>query len=203
MFNIQGNKVAWIYNWWQLPEGPGQGPVGTPFWEYVPMLHSDRPDHTNTWFQNVEKCAGVNPAGAIHVLSFNEPDQCGNGGSCMRDYVQAANAHKTWVQPLVDKYGSRLYVGTPAVTNGVQAPDGGPMGLPWLREFMKHCDGCKFDYVVIHWYDSSRNVEYFKKQLQDAWNEFQKPIWITEFGATGRVDEQLGFLHEVLLWMDA
>jgi hypothetical protein len=40
-----------------------------------------------------------------------------------------------------------MYLGSPAVTNG-----GGPgMGLDWLADFLKECDGCSIDFICIHW----------------------------------------------------
>jgi hypothetical protein len=43
----------------------------------------------------------------------------------------------------------KMYLGSPAVTNGANG-----MGLDWLREFMKQCDGCNIDFICIHWYAS-------------------------------------------------
>jgi hypothetical protein len=71
LFNNDNNKIWWMYNWFSLP---GK----TDMWyEFIPMLHSDRPDHTGIWLGNVQKCSEANPNGGMHVLSFNEPDQCG------------------------------------------------------------------------------------------------------------------------------
>jgi hypothetical protein len=65
------SKVWWMYNWWSAPGGK------TDVWyEYVPMLHSNRPDHTGIWFGNVDACARLGGP-VIHVFGFNEPDQCG------------------------------------------------------------------------------------------------------------------------------
>lgn len=69
LFNVPESRIAWIYNWHsKFPQiwGP----------EYIPMLHSDRPDHTGPWWDNVDYCSKVGP-GRMNVLSFNEPDQCG------------------------------------------------------------------------------------------------------------------------------
>lgn len=65
-----GAKVSWMYDWWSLPGG--QTHVG---YEFIPMLHSYRPEHTNIWFSNVNNCQKV--IGSVGVFSFNEPDQCG------------------------------------------------------------------------------------------------------------------------------
>ena len=57
-----------MYNW-----GSTTPPTAENY-KYVPMLHSDTPKDTSGWFHNVEN--GVKN-GVTHVLSFNEPDQCG------------------------------------------------------------------------------------------------------------------------------
>ncbi len=63
------------------------------------------------------------------------------------------------------------------------------MGIDWLNAFFKACNGqCKVDFVAFHWYDSSKNIEYFKKHVQDvidaaAANNVGK-VWLTEYGTT-------------------
>jgi hypothetical protein len=39
-----------------------------------------------------------------------------------------------------------MYLGSPAVTNG-----GPGMGLDWLADFLKQCDGCSIDFICVHW----------------------------------------------------
>lgn len=63
----------------------------------------------------------------------------------MKDVNQAVDAHRRWVEPL-RKYGDRMKLGSPAVTNG-----GAGMGLDWLSKFIHQCVGCKIDFVAIHW----------------------------------------------------
>ena len=70
-FNTPNRKTTWSYNWDSTVERGAEY-----LFEYVPMLHSNRPDHTGRWFANVDYYARLGP-GATHVLSFNEPDQCG------------------------------------------------------------------------------------------------------------------------------
>ncbi|KAF2743007.1 glycoside hydrolase family 128 protein [Sporormia fimetaria CBS 119925] len=197
-FDIPRSKVSWIYNWYSAP---GDTRI---WWEFSPMLHSNRPDHTGIWFQNVETCSKVYPPGKINVLSFNEPDQCGNGGACMQHIPTTVDEHRRWIEPLRSKYGDRLIVGSPAITNGVGDPaNGNIMGLPYLKEFLKQCHGCQIDFVVIHWYDSARNPGYFKWHVEQVHRETGKPVWITEFGPSGTEHEQALFLTDVLPWLDA
>jgi hypothetical protein len=86
----------------------------------------------------------------IHVLAFNEPDQCGGGGACMIDIGRTVAAFKTWMQPL-QNYGDRMKIGSPAVTNGDKGSGGNIMGLAFLKQFVNACSGCQIDFVTIHW----------------------------------------------------
>lgn len=117
----------------------------------------------------------------------------------MQDVGRAVAAHKQWVQPMADKY-PELKIGAPAVTNGVQSPNGTPMGIPYLKAFLEGCKDCKIDFVSAHWYDAAENVEYFKKHLTEVHEATNKPVWVTEFAPTSGDKEQ--FLREVLPWLD-
>jgi hypothetical protein len=105
-----------------------------------------------------------------HLLSFNEPDACGYGQACMNPQ-DAANAYIEYMNPF---YGD-AYLGAPAVTNG-------PSGIPWLADFFDACAGrCLIDFVPIHWYANSDNIEYFKYYLALAhWAARGLDIWVTE-----------------------
>jgi hypothetical protein len=44
------NKIGWMYNWdSNLCGGAAHDHTGT-WLEYMPMLHSDTPDHTGQWY---------------------------------------------------------------------------------------------------------------------------------------------------------
>jgi hypothetical protein len=61
--------LSWGYNW--LSSGYKTAERG---FEYVPMLHSDEHVFTSVWEKDVKASF---EAGSRHILSFNEPDQCG------------------------------------------------------------------------------------------------------------------------------
>ncbi|KAF2463430.1 uncharacterized protein BDR25DRAFT_329670 [Lindgomyces ingoldianus] len=189
LFKASGSQIFWAYNWDSISNG------AETFWEFVPMLWSDTSDHTSRWFDNVDKAV---KAGTWHVLSFNEPDGCANGGSCMQDIGRAVYAYRQYIHPLYAKYDGNVRLSAPAVTNG--AP---PMGLDYLRRFLSACNDCRIDWVVIHWYGAADNSGDFKKHAQEAYEAGGKrPIWITEFGAYGSEDQIIGFLNDVLPWLD-
>jgi hypothetical protein len=97
-------------------------------------------------------------------------------------------------------FAGQAKLGSPAVTNG--APEQG-MGLAWLGNFTQVCSKCTIDFVNIHWYDSASNVAYFKSHVTSAYAAGgNRPVWITEFQASGSAAEQQTFLETVLPWLD-
>jgi hypothetical protein len=111
------------------------------------------------------------------------------------DVSASVSAWKTYMQP----YAGQVRLGAPAVTNG-----GAPMGLTYLTNFLSSCTGCQVDFCPIHWYDSATNIGYFKWYLDQAHTACGgKPIWITEFGASGSEADISTFLKTVLPWLDS
>ncbi|RAO68623.1 uncharacterized protein BHQ10_004635 [Talaromyces amestolkiae] len=132
-------------------------------------------------------------AAAKNVLGYNEPDL---GSQANTIPSVAAAGYQTYMQPLAGK----TRIGAPAVTNagnGVLAY----MGLGWLEYFFDDCQGCHVDFIPLHWYanDTAANFEAY---LTQAYDRFQKPIWVTEFQLQDSDANQVAFLQEVLPWMD-
>ncbi|KAH7078651.1 hypothetical protein BKA63DRAFT_248603 [Paraphoma chrysanthemicola] len=188
---FSNSHIKWAYNW------AGDSPdVGL---EFIPMLWSNRNEHTSGWFANVRKACGVIVQNPTHLLGFNEPDMCahGAGGSCM-SVTDAVRTWRTHMDPTKD-YKDLIYLGSPAVTNSGD-PD---KGLNWLREFLKQCSGCKIDFICIHWYSEASATQYFKQHVTAARAlAGGRPIWITEFSATGTESQVKKFMDEVIPWLD-
>ncbi|KAF7885012.1 hypothetical protein EAF00_010830 [Botryotinia globosa] len=178
------SKVAWAYNWGSSSDGLSASGI-----EFVPLLWGLKSTFTGAWSAAASSAIA---SGSTHLMSFNEPDlstQANIGAS------DAAAGYKTYMQP----FAGKAKLGAPAVTNGAS-----PMGLTWLKSFMSSCSDCTIDFVCIHWYDSASNVAYFKQYVQDAYTAGgNRPLWITEFQASGSTDEQNAFMKEVLPWLDA
>lgn len=175
--------VSWAYNW-----GSSSALIPSEL-EYVPMLWGLGTDHTANW---VSAANSAISSGSTHLLGFNEPDHSGQSNidpaTCAQGYLQH-------MQP----FAGRAKLGAPAVTNG-----GGAMGLSYLKSFLSACQGCTIDFVPIHWYDDHSNVEYFKSHIEEAHQVAGgRPIWITEFGATGSEAEQAAFLEQVIPWLES
>ncbi|KAH8593354.1 hypothetical protein B0O99DRAFT_480142, partial [Bisporella sp. PMI_857] len=181
-----GKDISWCYNWGSSVSGT------TPGLEYVPMLWGTQNEHTKNW---VELSAKAIAAGSTHVLSFNEPD---HPDQAKLTIPEAVAGHIKWMNPLA---GGNVKIGAPAVTNG---PVEKSMGLEgYLKPFLAACTSCKIDFVPIHWYDSASNFAYFKLFIEQAHDIAKKPLWITEFAASGSQEEQAAFLDKALPFLDS
>lgn len=83
-WNGPGSQVNWAYNWDSYMD-----PAFPQYMEFIPMLWGTGSDHTNQWFNNTNSALA---RGSGHLLSFNEPDGCGGGQSCINPN-DAANAY--------------------------------------------------------------------------------------------------------------
>ncbi|KZM23430.1 uncharacterized protein EKO05_0003966 [Ascochyta rabiei] len=190
-FDVGGSRVTWAYNW----DSRSHGDIDAWF-EFVPMLHSNRADQTGKWAEDVRAAAFANKDAPTHLLGFNEPDNCepGMGGACM-DLGSSIAAWKQHMEPQ-KSLKEKMYLGSPAVTNG-------PNGLAYLSSFINACTGCSIDFINIHWYDEASNAAYFKKHVEDTRKVAAgRPIWITEFKPRGNDEQIEAFLDEVLPWLD-
>jgi hypothetical protein len=130
-------------------------------------------------------------AGSTALLGFNEPDYSGQANL---GYAEAATGWTTYMEP----FAGKATLVSPAVTNG-----GSPMGLTWLENFISSCSSCTIDAVAIHWYNGG-DAAAFKTYVQQAYTAGgNRPLWITEFQASGTTDEQNSFLEEVIPFLDS
>ena len=96
-------------------------------------------------------------------------------------------------------FAGRATLVSPAITNG--AP---PMGTGWMDAFLAECDklGCTVDAIAAHIYDSASNVPYYQTYITDLGTRYKRPVLITEFGATGSVEEQQAFLRTMVPFLN-
>jgi len=95
------------------------------------------------------------------VLGFNEPDRTDQSNT------DVPTAVKYW--PQFKATGKRL--GSPATAGN---PTKG-----WQRDFMISCSA-DVDFMCVHWYGSA-NPHTLLSLLHDLYDQYKKPIWITEF----------------------
>lgn len=151
------------------------------------MLWGTVSAHIDPWHTNADTALG---RGASAVIGFNEPD---HKEQANLDYNTAAWAFK---EHITDNFGNKTKLIAPSVTNGPA-----PMGLTYLGNFMAACSECGIHAINLHWYDKSTSSEYFKSHVRGAYDQFQLPIWLTEFGTTDGNDK--AFLETVQPWLDA
>jgi len=100
------------------------------------------------------------------AMGVNEPDQGGQSNMSPQD---GANLWMQYIQPLKAQ-GYTLI--SPATSSA-------PAGFTWFQEFVQLCHGCTFDYIALHYYDVSSDG--FINYMKQWYNEFNIPIWVTEF----------------------
>jgi len=178
------SKISWAYNW-----GSSAGTGLSDSVSFIPTLWGPKSEFTNSWSENAKSAID---SGSSHLFSFNEPD---HEAQANLSPEAAASAYKEYMEP----FAGKAKICAPSVTNG-----GGSMGLNWLKSFLESCQDCTIDCLNIHWYDSAENTEYFKSHISDAADLAPgKPIYVSEFAATGSDDQISQFLEDVMPWMDS
>ncbi len=144
-----------------------------------------------------------------YVMSFNEPDDCtaqsgqyGNPKLCT--ISQAVKLHKNLM-----KTGMRI------VSPGgrEEAPSG------WLQDFYDaaKAQDVRIDVIAVHWYDWGSNpvanpnptgdqvFARFQTYLNNVYNRFGLPIWITEFNANPARSQEVNarFLELALPYLES
>ncbi|MCJ1248456.1 hypothetical protein MMC30_005674 [Trapelia coarctata] len=189
--------ISWAYNWGSSSDGLSKS------LEYVPMLWGLGGQQDN--FVANTKTAIAN--GAKYIMAFNEPDMVHKYGGSEINPSDAAAAYKQYMQ----QFAGKAQLGAPAVTNANQS---GPnfMGVPWLKEFTKQCNGgCQVDFYPLHWYGWANGSP---KDQAKAFQDYilaakaalgGKPVWVTEFSALPLEDQTVNsaFMDIVLPWLDS
>ena len=140
-----------------------------------------------------------------YLLAFNEPnfkDQANMTPS------QAAAAWPA-LQAIADEYNLKLVSPAPNWCGWCVEEGGTTYNSPydWLRDFFAACPNCRVDYIGIHFYMGA--MEAVKGSIDQLWEQFHKPVWLTEFnmdkngmGDNGTADEQRAFMVKMIDWME-
>ena len=162
--NIATANASWYYNWRNSPNS-GTVPAGTQVPEYVPML-SNAGAVTS---QNISALTTAKNNGTYHyLLGFNEPDLASQAN------MTVAQAISLWPQLMAT--GLTLGSPAPSWTN------------TWFDNFMTQAaaNNLRIDFICLHYYappNATNAVSALKTFLTNAYNKYQKQIWLTEFGA--------------------
>jgi len=162
-------QISWIYTWsWDYSPLA----IGSTNLEWVPMLHSQT--DAGNFISKIQSGAYDN---VKNILLFNEPDlnyppyayavDVNTAISITLQVFQAIQARgKSW----------SARVGTPAMS----------YNMGWLQQYLSgvssQCPTCKFSFVPVHMYTTDSNA--FKANVQNYYNTFGLPVWVTEFAAT-------------------
>jgi len=159
--DLAASGASWYYNWSATPDG-----ISTPASvAFVPMIKTPRD-------VNAATLSEVKHEGKF-LLGFNEPDVANEAN------LTVSQALNLW--PRLEATGMEL--GSPAVSFGTNKTSG------WLGQFMQGARdrGYRVDFITVHWYgqhhwtDPATNVNGLKSYLQQTYELYHKPIWITEF----------------------
>ena len=171
--DIQGIDNTWFYRWNNQGESDLQR-------EYAPMSWgfggANEPTDIEI-YQSKYK--------STHVMAFNEPDDC-NGQSGQYNNLCEVTTALTVYENLM-KTGLRLV--SPACRQDA--------ALSWLNTFNQLAiqNDIRIDVIALHWYDwgsdpqnspnGNANTIFnrFKNFLEQVYNLYGLPIWITEFNA--------------------
>lgn len=187
--------VSWFYDWGTSTsiDYASSGIV------FVPMTWStgyNKNDLTNFLDKHPE---------VEYLLAFNEPNFRSQSNATPSEAAAAWPA----LQKVADDYNLKLVSPAPNWCGDCVKEGGTTYYSPyqWLQDFFTKCPDCRVDYIGIHFYMGDKNA--VKGSIDSLWNQFHKPIWLTEFnldkngmGDNGTVDEQRAFMVNLLDWME-
>ncbi|XP_071082736.1 uncharacterized protein [Haliotis cracherodii] len=178
-------NIAWWYDWKQTP------------WYHTKIGHCTnsitRPGRVPMvwgWRKNIDHPLYFHNDTSKYVLGFNEPNHMHQSNLTP---AEAATAWKV-IEARADKQ-NQLLVGPAAIrcSSSHCLMD----GVQWYREFFQHCKGCRVDYIATHayWCSADTTLNF----LKELWDNFKKPIWLTEFACpSNNVDHVLSYMKEIL-----
>lgn len=140
-----------------------------------------------------------------YLLAFNEPN--------FRDQANMtpSQAAAAWpaLEAIADEFNLKIVSPAPNWCGWCVEEGGTTYNSPydWLRDFFIACPNCRVDYIGIHFYMGA--MEAVKGSIDQLWDQFHKPVWLTEFnmdkngmGDNGTIDEQRAFMVKMIDWME-
>lgn len=195
----EGLNVSWTYQWNNTLNS-------LPNMEYVPMSWGGNGASLTSVAEQIQK------RNVTHMLGFNESDNCEDQSG---QYAVDGGDKLCVITTAVPRYENLMGTGLRLVSPSPR--EGGPFG--WLSDFRDLADqtDVRMDVIGVHWYDwagSPASTPYadaqsvfnrFKTFLTNVYNEYQKPIWITEFNANPNRDStvQIAFIKLALPYLES
>ena len=168
--------ISWYYNWAQTPSSSVKGYLATENVQFVPMIWNDTQssiDAANLYYP-------TDPTNG-YLLGFNEPNFPDQAN------MTPAEAAAFWpkLEQLASNYNLKLVAPVTNYSAGIYDPKYAKImyqdPYSYLDEFFLDCPSCKVDYIAVHWYGYGG----LETVVNEMWNRYHKPIWVTEFSAWG------------------
>jgi hypothetical protein len=176
--------VRWWYNW-SLSRSGGNTGI-----EFVPMV----------WGSST--VSGAIPAGSKYLLGFNEP----NFKAQSNLTPQAAATAWPALQTNGRNAGVLAIVGPALNFCGPAASCNGTDPYVYLTDFLTACTSCQVDHVAVHWYDDFPSLRAYIESNSSlaGWEQFGKPIWLTEFSLNGNATaaQQEAFMRQAIPYLE-
>lgn len=178
-------NVGWFYNWNFVRNAGVDASL-----PYTPMIWGMSSVNNATAVSTINHVDNVGYENV--VLGFNEPDGAKQANMTVDQAIQ------NW--SLLVNTGRR--VGSPATaSNPTKAGS-------WFANFMTvaKAGGLRVDFIAVHWY-APPNVASFLNELDTLYQQYNLPIWITEFavadwtattGSKFSVDDVTAFMKAVV-----
>ncbi|TLD32572.1 putative cell wall protein o-glucosyl hydrolase [Venturia nashicola] len=164
---IDSGKIGWVFNW-EMWKPLGLPPTVT----YIPQCRTvkevDQVIPRITIYQSDDQ--------TLHFIGFNEPCIDTQASVSISEAVELWKEH---ILPLRYLFPS-VQIGSPAIANG-------PHGLPWIISFISDLGGIQasgIDHIVVHVYDTT--FQGFREYVEEVYDAFGLPIWVTEFACATR-----------------
>jgi hypothetical protein len=178
--------VRWWYNW-SLSKSGGNTGI-----EFVPMV----------WGSSTVN--GTIPAGSKYLLGFNEPNFMTQSNLT----PQAAATAWPALQTNGRNAGVTALVGPGMNFCGPAASCNGTDPYVYLTDFLAACTNCEVDHIAAHWYncDLPSLKAYIESNSSLAgWQQFGKPIWLTEFSCDGSASaaQQEAYMRAAIPYLES
>ncbi|MBP5773191.1 MAG: hypothetical protein J6W35_03885 [Eubacterium sp.] len=162
-------NLGWYYNW-DNKSFEETGFSNTKFYgmDYVPQFWGDPRDPYPDCFDRFKA------QGYKYVLGFNEPDLVWESN------FKTDVAMRRWMKDIMPNKGNML-LGSPAVSVFPQWSD-------WWKQYWNILPGSAksaTNFIAVHnynkYYNGSQTALDYLEKIDECYNKYRKPIWITEF----------------------
>ncbi|KAL9596293.1 MAG: hypothetical protein Q9219_005888 [cf. Caloplaca sp. 3 TL-2023] len=183
---IGTGKISWLGDWYSAP--PPTLPSSV---QFVPQCYNEDSDADGTFTKNANAQVAK---GAKYLLSYGEPA----AGKLSVDKV--VSMFKKSMQPFAER---GISVSAPTTLQN----DG---DFEWLESFLQACDGCTIGFLAIHYFNqysanAANDIKTTLNRANDLAIKYKIPggVWLDNFEVTGSVEQQKGFLQQIVPWLDA